>query len=164
GDVSNPDNPYLNVQYLKRASWAGVPTGRRFQADPGVLALGLISLDSVLALVAVADECQVTGTPGCFSLTNYQSIYVGEAPSETDPNGQTASGVFVSLQTSEVPWSDLSGLGGSNRVLTERGAYLNSTQFKDSNGVIRYPLTLDFVDATSGTQRVATCVGRLKGC
>ena len=147
---------YEGIPYLKRASWAGVPAGRNFEAsDTGFIA-GLIPG------LTNQHECIVSGTPGCFSLGNYQSIYVGVEELEFE-NGGASNGSFVSLQSEAVPWEDLSGLESADRVATQMGAYLHLARF-DSNGSVAYPVVLDLFDATTGTQRVATCVGQIKGC
>lgn len=148
--------PYADIPYLKRASWAGVPAGRNFEAsDTGAIA-------SLIPGLTNSHECIVSGTPGCFSLSKYQSIYVGVEGLEFDEGG-AAKGAFVSLQSEAVPWEDLSGLDAAERIPTQLGAYLHLARF-ESNGAEAYPLLLDLYDATAGTQRVATCVGQLKGC
>jgi|TARA_B110000211_G_scaffold86268_1_gene101257 hypothetical protein len=155
GELQNPDSPYLNVPYLKRASWAGVPAGRSFTAPGGLL-------EGLIPSLTGSEDCMVTGTPSCFALTNFQSVYIGNESVDFE-NGGGATGVFVSLQTSSVPWENFSGLDGSARVLTQRGAFLNLAKF-ESNGQTAYPLNLDLFSATNGAPRVATCVGQLKGC
>ena len=159
GETYEYTYPYADVPYLKRASWAGVPAGRNFEAsDTGLIA-------SLIPGLTNQHECIVSGTPGCFSLTNYQSIYVGVEGLEFD-NGGAAKGAFISLQSEAVPWEDLSGLvedGDIGRVATQMGAYLHLARFESQDSAA-YPLMLDLYDATSGTQRVATCVGQLKGC
>jgi len=155
GELTNPDNPYLNVPYLKRASWAGVPAGRNFTA-PGS------ALEGLIPALTGSEDCQVTGTPACFQLTKFQSVYIGDESIDFESGGG-ATGVFVSLQTQSVPWEDLSGIAGADRVLTQRGAYLNIAAF-ESNGQTKYPLVLDLYSATNGSAREATCVGQLKGC
>ena len=155
GEISNPDNPYLNVPYLKRASWAGVPAGRSFTAPGG-------ALETIIPGLTGSEDCMVTGTPACFQLNNFQSVYIGDE-SVAFENGGGATGAFVSLQTTSVPWEDFSGIEGSDRVLTQRGAFLNIAKFESGTGPT-YPLNLDLFSATNGTPREATCVGRLKGC
>lgn len=159
-DASNGSGTAGNGEaYLKRASWAGVPNGRSFESDDS----GLIA--SLIPILTVADDCEVTGTPACFRTTIYQSIYVGQEGVGFEEGG-AASGAFLSLQTEAVPWEDLSGLDSADRVLTERGAYLNMAQYAGPGGGedVRYPLYLDLYTATNGQERVATCVGQLKGC
>ena len=155
GELQNPDSPYLDVPYLKRASWAGVPGGRSFTA-PGS------ALEFIIPALTGSEDCTVTGTPACFPLTNFQSVYVGDESVDFE-NGGGATGAFVSLQTTSVPWEDFSGIEGSDRVLTQRGAFLNIAKFDSGSGV-KYPLNLDLFSATNGTPRQATCVGSLKGC
>jgi len=158
-DASNGSGTAGNGEaYLKRASWAGVPNGRSFESDDS----GLIA--SLIPTLTVAEDCEVTGTPACFRTTLYKSIYVGD--DQEDFEDGSASGTFVSLQTEAVPWKDLSGLADADRVLTERGAYLNMSQYAGKGGDqdVRYPLYLDLYTATNGQDRVATCVGQLKGC
>ncbi len=145
----------LNVAYLKRASWFGVPNGRSFDSDEG----GLIA--SLVPLLTTADDCEVTGTPGCFRTSIYQSIYIGDKDASFEDG--SASGVFISMQTESVPWEDLSGVPGTDRVLTDQGAYMNIARYQSGNET-KYPLYLTLEEATNGTQRVATCVGRIKGC
>jgi hypothetical protein len=164
-DVELPFSyPYAKVPYLKRASWAGVPAGRNFDSD-NFKVIG-IDLGGIIRSVTVSTKCEVDYTPGCFKLDIYQSVYIGDPtlPFDDEGNGSGgASGVFVSLQNNPVPWKDLSGLPDADRIPTQRGAYLNSSSF-NSNGVERYPLVLDLLDATNGISRVATCVGMVKGC
>lgn len=88
GDPVEYSYPYEGIPYLKRASWAGVPAGRNFEAsDTGLLALAIPALTN-------QHECIVSGTPGCFSLTNYQSIYVGVEELEFE-NGGASNGSFI---------------------------------------------------------------------
>lgn len=156
-DGSNGSDTAGNGEaYLKRASWAGVPNGRSFESEDS----GLIA--SLIPTLTEADNCEVTGTPACFRTTLYQSIYVGQEGLDFETG--SASGTFVSLQTEAVPWEDLSGIAGATRVLTERGAYLNMAKYAGANGETKYPLYLDLYTATNGQERVATCVGQLKGC
>lgn len=154
GETGNgADN--LNVPYLKRASWFGVPNGRSFDSDDA----GLIA--AITPFLAGADDCEVLGTPGCFRTSIYQSIYIGDK--DADFESGAAKGVFISTQTESVPWEDLSGVPGTDRVLTQRGAYMNIARYQ-SGGETKYPLYLTLEEATRGTPRVATCVGRTKGC
>jgi len=154
GETGNgADN--LGVAYLKRASWFGVPNGRSFESDEG----GLIA--ALVPSLTEADDCEVTGTPGCFRTSIYQSIYIGDKNASFAEG--SASGVFISLQTESVPWEDLSGVPGTDRVLTNQGAYMNIARYQ-SGTETKYPLYLTLTEATNGTPRVATCVGRLKGC
>lgn len=148
--------PYADVPYLKRASWAGVPAGRNFESDFG-------SLGALIPALTVSQDCTVEGTPGCFSLSTYQSIYVGNNNDALTFDQSAASGAFISLQSESVPWEDLSGLDGADRILTQRGAFLNLAKYK-ANGVERFPLILDLTQAVNGVPRVATCVGFVKGC
>ena len=145
----------LNVAYVKRASWFGVPNGRNFDSDEG----GLIP--TLVPLLTRADDCEVTGTPGCFRTSIYESIYIGDKDASFEDG--SASGVFISMQTESVPWEDLSGVPGTDRALTDQGAYLNIARYQSGNET-KYPLYLTLEEATNGTPRVATCVGRIKGC
>jgi hypothetical protein len=148
--------PNLGVQYLKRASWFGVRNGNNFQSDES----GLIA--ALIPALTNSDDCIILGNvDSCFASTIYQSIYIGDK--DTDFETGSASGVFVSIQTESVPWEDLSGVPGSDRVLTERGAFLNIARYQSGNET-KFPLYLDLDEAVYGTPRVATCVGRIKGC
>lgn len=148
--------PNLGVQYLKRASWFGVRNDNNFKSDEG----GLIA--SLIPSLTRSNNCRVLGdTESCFRSTIYQSIYIGDK--NTDFATGSAKGLFVSIQTESVPWEDLSEVPGTDRVLTQRGAYLNIARYQ-SGGVTKYPLYLTLEEGVNGTPRVATCVGRLKGC
>jgi len=153
--------PYADVSYLKRASWAGVPNGRNFEASDSALA-------GVIPALTVAENCDVMGVVACFPLSIYQTVYIGtEDDGNPDPSIEDygAKGAFISLQSQTVPWEDLSGVSGAGRIVTDRGAYLNAATYQDPlTGTEKYPLTLDLYDALTGTRRVATCVGQLKGC
>ncbi|MDF1642096.1 hypothetical protein [Thalassolituus oleivorans] len=142
--------------YLKRASWIGVPTGTNFESDDS----GLIA--SLIPTLTNSEDCAVIGVTACFRTTNYQSVYVGD-PTQDFENG-SASGAFISLQLESVPWEDLSGIAGATRVYTEKGAFLNIARYADSSGQQKYPLYLDLYNALTGEPRVATCIGRTKGC
>jgi hypothetical protein len=155
-DGKTGDATLNGAPYLKRASWIGVPTGTNFESDDTGLVAGLIPG------LTTASDCSVLGVTGCFRTTNYQSIYVGD-PTKNFENG-SASGAFISLQLEPVPWEDLSGIAGASRVYTEKGAFLNIAKYADSNGQQRYPLYLDLYNALTGEPRVATCIGRTKGC
>ena len=157
-----PEGSTGNPLYIKRAQWAGVRNGDYFTTQ------GTDDfVRGVIELLAVSDECSALGVQTCFNIGIYDSIYVGvdDADSSDDnfeDNG--ARGVFVSLQSEVVPWEDFSGLPDANRVYTEHGAYLNSAKYLAGDGNERYPLVLNLFEGLSGTQRVATCVGRTKGC
>ena len=118
-------------------------------------------IPTLVPLLTRADDCEVTGTPGCFRTSIYQSIYIGDKDASFEDG--SASGVFISMQTESVPWEDLSGVPGTDRVLTDQGAYLNIARYQSGNET-KYPLYLTLEEATNGTPRVATCVGRIKGC
>lgn len=148
--------PYSDIPYLKRASWAGVPGGRNFKSN-----FGLVS--TLIPGLTVSTNCLVEGTPGCFSLTAYQSIYVGDANADKSFEDAAATGAFISVQSESVPWEDLSGLVDADRVLTQRGAFLNLAKYRVDE-VDRFPLVLDLTQAVNGVPRVATCVGYVKGC
>lgn len=147
--------------YIKRAQWAGIKNGDYFTTTVDEDLRGLIEF------LAVSDECSALGVQTCFNIGIYDSIYIGvddenSADDNFDDNG--ARGVFVSLQSEVVPWEDLSGLPDATRVYAEHGAYLNSAKYMAGDGTERYPLVLNLFEGLSGTQRVATCVGRTKGC
>lgn len=154
-----PEGTREDVGYIKRASWAGVPTGGYFDTT-GILG-------AILPLLT-AQDCEINGVRSCLSTRIYQSIYYG-VPEEERSEGATfedtaANGVFVSLQSGVVPWEDNSGLTNSGRIYTERGAFFNSGPYADADGNKRYPLSLDLHGGLAGTPRVATCVGKIKGC
>ncbi|MEK9764873.1 MAG: hypothetical protein VW274_00180, partial [Thalassolituus sp.] len=154
-----PEGTREDVRYIKRATWAGVPTGGNFSSSGW--------LEGILPLLT-ASNCEISGVKSCLKTSIYQSIYLG-LPEEQREDGATfddtaARGMFVSLQSQDVPWEDLSGLNDGGRVYTERGAFFNSAAYADGNGNKRYPLTLDLQGGLAGTPRVATCVGKIKGC
>ena len=155
-DGATGEDTLNGAPYLKRASWIGVPTGTNFESDDS----GLIA--SLIPTLTTSEDCAVIGVTACFRTTNYQSVYVGD-PTKDFENG-SASGAFISLQLESVPWEDLSGIAGASRVYTEKGAFLNIAKYADSNGQQRYPLYLDLYNALTGEPRVATCIGRTKGC
>lgn len=146
----------LGAQYLKRASWFGVRNGNNFQSDE----TGLIA--ALIPSLTTSDNCKVLGdVDSCFPSTIYQSIYIGDK--DTDFETGSAKGLFVSIQTESVPWEDLSGVPDTDRVLTQRGAFLNIARYQ-SGDTTKYPLYLTLEEGVNGTPRVATCVGRIKGC
>jgi len=148
--------------YIKRAQWAGVSNGDFFTTtDPSD------PLKEIIEILARADDCSANGVITCYNIGIYDSIYFGvEDADSSDDNFEDngARGLFVSLQSEVVPWEDFSGLPDANRVYTERGAYLNSAKYLAGDGNVRYPLVLDLYEGLTGKQRVATCVGRSKGC
>ncbi|MDF1762334.1 MAG: hypothetical protein P1U57_02895 [Oleibacter sp.] len=146
----------LGVQYLKRASWFGVRNDNTFQSDE----TGLIA--ALIPSLTKSDNCRILGdVESCFPSTIYQSIYVGDKGKDFATG--SAKGLFISLQTESVPWEDLSEVPGTDRVLTQRGAFLNIARYQ-SGTETKYPLYLTLDEGVNGTPRVATCVGRLKGC
>tara|TARA_B100001245_G_scaffold85968_1_gene62015 strand:+ start:2122 stop:3330 length:1209 start_codon:yes stop_codon:yes gene_type:complete len=148
--------------YIKRAQWAGIRNGDYFTTQGASDAVKW-----AIESLAVSDKCSALGVQTCFNIGIYDSIYVGvDDADSTDDNFEDngARGVFVSLQSEVVPWEDLSGLPDATRVYAEHGAYLNSAKYMAGDGNERYPLVLELFQGLSGTQRVATCVGRTKGC
>jgi len=154
---------FANATYLKRANWLGVADGTTIT----VRALGALNLN-----ISV-DECtsSLGGLPTCFSSRNYQSIYIGdESINETDGDAKAqlaaggAEGFFISMQSEDVAWQDLSSDDPNARILTERGAYLNISGYNNAQGQRQYPINLTFQEAERGKARIATCVGQLKGC
>ncbi|MBQ0728673.1 hypothetical protein [Thalassolituus oleivorans] len=146
--------------YIKRATYMGVAEGVQLSSDD--LALGFLPADWLVEYLSSSENCKTFGLGGCFKLTNYQSVYIGNKNANSFEEG-AAEGAFISLQNEAVPWENLSGVG-EDRILAERGAFLNITKFKDSSGNIHYPIYLDLYNALTGEPRVATCIGRTKGC
>jgi hypothetical protein len=154
---------FANASYLKRASWLGVADGTEIT----VRALGLLNLNINI------EECvsSLGGLGTCFASNTYQSIYIGDE-SITDSVGDAsaqleqggAEGFFISLQSENVAWQDLSSSDPSARVLTEKGAYLNISGYNNAQGQREFPINLTLQEAERGKPRVATCVGQLKGC
>ena len=154
---------FANATYLKRASWLGV-------ADGTVIPVEALGLDVAALLGDVtADQCvsSLGELNTCFSARTYQSIYIGDdsvntGDAKTDLANGGAQGFFISLQSENVAWENLTAAGG--RVQTEPGAYLNIDSYLDSNGNTVFPINMSFAEAERGLGRVATCVGQLKGC
>lgn len=162
-NLGQGSDAFANASYLKRASWLGVADG----SEISVLALGTFVLNISI------DEClsSLGGLGTCFQSTIYQSIYigdeaitdsVGDASAQLDQGG--AEGFFISLQSEDVAWQDLSSTDAAARVYTEKGAYLNISGYDNAQGQREFPINLTFQEAERGRPRVATCVGQLKGC
>jgi len=146
--------------YIKRATWMGVAEGAELTTSQDFL--GLFPGDWLVEFLSSSENCKTFGLAGCFRLSSYQSIYIGD-PTTDDFEAGAAKGAFISLQAESVPWQDYSGLS-DGRILAEKGAYLNIARFKDAAGNTRYPILLDLYNALTGEPRVATCIGRTKGC
>lgn len=161
------DQSFANAGYLKRASWFGVQEGsaiENVETAVGNLTVRVANCSAVLDLGFNIN----TNVNTCFPASQFKTIYVGD-PTVTDEDAEAeleaggSSGVFISLQTEDVEWSDLSGVAGATTISTERGAYLNIPSYSTGAGV-KYPINLSFNEAEAGLPRVATCVGQLKGC
>ena len=146
----------LGEEYLKRVSWFGIRNGNVFQSDePGLVA-------AFIPALTTANNCRIlTDVEACYASTIYESIYIGEEGESFETGA--ANGLFVSWQADRVPWEDLSGVPGVDRVVTEIGAYVNIARFQ-VNGETKYPLYLTLDEGINGSPRVPTCVGQLKGC
>ena len=160
---------FSNAGYIKRASWFGVPNGTDIEAT-NVRFGGFIPIGTV-GVTSTACDAKLNGISTnvntCFPASLYESIYIGDpdvtsGTTEEQLNNGGAKGVFISLQTENVPWENLSGIGDA-RINTEKGAFLNISAYGDPNNP-SYPINFTFDEAAEGLPRVATCVGRLKGC
>jgi hypothetical protein len=142
-------NTTSNGHYLKRAEWLGIPAGDNFQTDES----GLIA--ALLPALSNVSNCEVLGLDACFPIGNYRSFFVGD---RTDSNIDTggAKGIFLSLQSMDVPWKDYANGGYIN---TEKGAFMNFAKSGD-----QYPFVVDLYSALIGTARTPTCIGQTKGC
>ncbi|WP_370292453.1 hypothetical protein [Thalassolituus sp.] len=93
-----PDGTDEGIRYVKRATWAGVPTGGYFSTNGW--------LGGILPLLK-AKDCEISGVRSCLRTGIYQSIYLG-LPEEQREEGATfddtaARGVFFSLQSGRCP-------------------------------------------------------------
>jgi len=146
--------PNLGGSYVKRATWLGIPQGESFSAPDG----GLIG--ALVPTLSRVDNCKALGLDACFPVSIYQSFYVGDPGTDNFETG-SAKGIFMSLQSQQVPWQDYAGSG---RINTDKGAFMNFASYTDTNGQKRYPFVVDLYSALTGTTRVPTCIGQTKGC
>lgn len=98
-----------------RATQVGVPNGTSFDA----VAFGFIPISLPV------DNCRVTGfgvnDNVCFALSNYKSLDIGEKLA--DDTFDFASGLFLSFQSRDMRWGDISK--GEGLVQTHKGAFFN---------------------------------------
>ena len=166
GNASNrgDGNNSFSAATLKRASWFGPQNGTRIP----VQALGLnlnVTVEGCDAKLAGLS----TNVNTCFASNTFQSLFIGDPDVDRTKSNEeqlaesSAGGAFISLQTETVPWENLSGVGDA-RVNAESGAFLNIPSYINSANEISYPINLTFEEAEFGLPRIATCVGRVKGC
>jgi len=145
-----------------RATMSGMQNGSKLNCSSGCLG----GLTNALLGLFTSQGCAVSGVNTCFPLTNFQSLPIGNSAIQDIPGTATiegaAKGFFISMQTQAVAWKDLD----SNTYKTAlAGAYLNIPKFKDANGNLVAPITINFDQAFGGIPRVDTCLGTPdRGC
>jgi hypothetical protein len=145
-----------------RGTMSGMVNGSQLNCTSGCLG----GLTNALLSLFTSQNCAVSGVGTCFPLSNFQSLPVGNTAILDNPGTATiegaAKGFFISMQTQAVAWKDLD----SNTYKTAlAGAYLNIPKFKDANGNLVAPITINFDQAFGGIPRVDTCLGTPdRGC
>ncbi len=145
-----------------RATYSGMPNGSSLSCSSGCLG----GLTNALLSLFTSSNCAVTGVTTCFPLSQFQSLPIGNAAiadnSATQAIEGAARGFFISMQTQAVSWKDLDSNTFKEALA---GAYLNIPKFKDANGNLVAPITINFDQAFGGIPRVDTCFGAAtKGC
>jgi hypothetical protein len=106
-----------------------------------------------------SQNCNMLGINTCFNLTDYKTLPVGKFDTNTNQFLDTAKGVFISLQTENVAWSDPQHAG--KFINTVAGAFMNLPRNTDGSGAV----TLSFQQALEGILRRDTCLGSaVSGC
>lgn len=106
-----------------------------------------------------AGNCKLLGVNTCFNLTDYKTLPVGKFDTNTNQFLDTSKGVFISLQTENVPWRDQQNAGQFINALA--GAFMNMPRNADGSGAV----TLSFQQALEGILRRDTCLGSaVSGC
>lgn len=106
-----------------------------------------------------SQNCNLLGVATCFDLANYKTLPVGKFDTNTNQFLDTSKGVFISLQTENVPWRDQQNAGQFVNALA--GAFMNMPRNADGSGAV----TLSFQQALEGILRRDTCLGSaVSGC
>lgn len=106
-----------------------------------------------------SQNCNLLGVTTCFNLADYKSLPVGKFDTNTNQFLDPAKGVFISLQTENVPWRDQQNSGQFINALA--GAFMNMPRNADGSGAV----TLSFQQALEGILRQDTCLGSaVSGC
>ncbi|WP_071872136.1 DUF6160 family protein [Atopomonas hussainii] len=147
--VTSPggDPDPVRAQYIGMVDGQGlsIPTGNDFD-------------DFILGLFT-STNCALLSAPTCFPLSNYGSFPVGRYDHATQQFTDAAKGVFLSMQTQNVPWRDQQD--ATKFVNALAGAFMNLPRNADGSAAIR----TSFQEAFEGIARVDTCLGtQTKGC
>ncbi|ALN18115.1 hypothetical protein DFO61_5169 [Ectopseudomonas oleovorans] len=106
-----------------------------------------------------SQNCNLLGVTTCFNLADYKTLPVGKFDTNTNQFLDTSKGVFISLQTENVPWRDQQNAGQFINALA--GAFMNMPRNADGSGAV----TLSFQQALEGILRRDTCLGSaVSGC
>jgi len=140
-----------------RAIMAGMTNGQTLGCVSGCNLGGLS--DALLSLFA-SNGCQVLSLATCFPLSNFQSLPVGNMAvndsAATAAIEGAAKGFFISMQTQDVAWRDTDNAALIN---TLKGAFMNLPKYRDANGNMVAPISIDFDQAFNGIPRQDTCLG-----
>ena len=99
--------------------------------------------DRIYDYQAVINDCEILGTPLCFSLNTFESMLIGGEDSQG--NLIPIEGLFQSFQTRDVTWGNAAA--GESQVATTAGAFFN---------VPRGSVNITPDEAAVGTPRLAT--------
>ncbi|WP_397379906.1 DUF6160 family protein [Pseudomonas sp.] len=140
-----------------RAPAAGMVNGQVLGCVTGC---NLGGLSNALLSLFASNGCQILSLTTCFPLGNFQSLPVGNMAvtdsASTAAIEGAAKGFFISMQTQDVAWRDMD----SNALInTLKGAFMNLPKYRDANGNMVAPITIDFEQAFNGIPRQDTCLG-----
>ncbi|WP_405120235.1 DUF6160 family protein [Pseudomonas leptonychotis] len=139
-----------------RAGMSGIKNGDGLNCTRGCLP-GIS--DAALAIIK-SNGCALLGIQTCFSLSQFQSLPVGNmAVSDSAATAAiegAAKGFFISMQTQDVAWRDMDN---NSLINTLKGAFMNLPKYRDANGNMVAPINIDFDQAFNGIPRQDTCLG-----
>jgi hypothetical protein len=139
-----------------RAGLAGIKNGDGLDCTSGCFP-GIS--DAALALLK-SQGCGLLGIQTCFSLSQFQSLPVGNMAvndsAATAAIEGAAKGFFISMQTQDLAWRDMDN---ATLINTLKGAFMNLPKYRDANGNMVAPINIDFEQAFNGIPRQDTCLG-----
>ncbi len=133
-----------------RATMIGMVDGQTLSIPGGS------SFDNFLLGIFKSGNCELLSVKTCFPLANYGTFPIGKL-NDSNQFVSASKGVFLSMQTQNVQWSDQQN--PNDFVTALAGAFMNIPRNADGSAAIR----TSFQEAFNGIPRKDTCFGAASG-